>query len=123
VAAEQELAWVERTVSAQVQAAYDAANKLSAQATRLQESFLSRAEEARRITLTAYAEGAASLLQVLDATRALGDARVTYYRILFEQRQSLLDLAAAIGEDPALTPRSIGSHKSSITGETPEDGQ
>jgi cobalt-zinc-cadmium efflux system outer membrane protein len=123
VAAEQELAWGERTLSAQVQAAYDAANKLSAQAARLQESFLSRAEEARRITLTAYEEGAATLLQVLDATRALGDARVTYYRILFEQRQSLLDLAAAVGEDPALAPRSISSYKSSITGKSPKDGQ
>jgi len=38
---------------------------------------------------------------VLDVSRTLGDARVTYYRALFAQRQSLLDLAVASGEDPA----------------------
>lgn len=101
VAAEQELVWAERTISAQVQAAYAAVQKLSAQVAKLQGSFLARAEEGRRITLTAYEEGAASLLQVLDATRTLGDARITYYRVLFAHRQSLLDLAAAAGDEPA----------------------
>ncbi len=101
VAAEQELVWAERTISAQVQAAYAAVQKLSAQVAELHGSFLARAEEGRRITLTAYEEGDASLLQVLDATRTLGDARITYYRVLFAQRQSLLDLAAAAGEEPA----------------------
>lgn len=103
VAAEQELAWSERTITAQVRAAYESAARLSVQAGTLRESFLGRAEESRRITVAAYEEGAASLLQVLDATRTLGDARLTYYRVLFAQRQSLLDLAVAAGDEPAST--------------------
>lgn len=116
VAAEQELVWAERTISAQVQAAYDAAQKLSAQVAKLQESFLARAEEGRRIILTAYEEGAASLLQVLDATRTLGDARITYYRIVFAQRQSLLDLAAASGAEPASVLAPLTSYDDSTAG-------
>ena len=102
-AAEQELAWTERTIVAQVQAAHEATQRLSAQVGTLQGSFLSRAEESRRITLAAYEEGAASLLQVLDASRTLGDARLTYYRLLFAQRQSVLDLAVAAGDEPVST--------------------
>ena len=66
----------------------------------LQQSFLEGADEARRITLVAYEEGAASLLQVLDASRTLGEARVAYYRLLFAQRQSMLELSVLTGNDP-----------------------
>lgn len=96
-ATEQELAWAERQVSAEVEAAYEAVRLLTMQANRLRGSFLSRAEESRRIALAAYQEGAVSLLQVLDASRALADARLTYYRTVFAQRQSLLEFRAATG--------------------------
>lgn len=99
-AAEQELAWAERQAVADVEAAYEAARLLSEQAKLLRGSFLNRAEESRRIALAAYQEGAVSLLQVLDASRTLADARLTYYRTLFAQRQSLLELNAAVGADP-----------------------
>jgi cobalt-zinc-cadmium efflux system outer membrane protein len=62
-------------------------------------SFLGRAEEARRIALGAYREGAVPLLQVLDAARAWGDARTTYYRTLYAQHESVLALLAARGVD------------------------
>lgn len=106
-AAEQALVWDERQVSAEVEAAYEAVRLLTAQAIGLRGSFLARAEQSRGIALAAYQEGAVSLLQVLDASRTLADARLTYYRTVFAQRQSLLELRAATGapllNDPALT--------------------
>jgi outer membrane protein, heavy metal efflux system len=99
-AAEQELVWAERVIAAQVQGAYEGSRRLSMQLATLQQSFLEGADEARRITLVAYEEGAASLLQVLDASRTLGEARVTYYRLLFAQRQSMLELSVLTGNDP-----------------------
>jgi outer membrane protein, heavy metal efflux system len=101
VAAQQDLAWKERTVAAGVQAAYDAAQQLSSQVSRLQGTFLNRASEADQITLAAYQEGGASLLQVLDASRSLAEARLTYYRALFAERQSVFELALAAGHEPA----------------------
>lgn len=101
LAAEQELIWAERKITAQVHAMHQTAARLAGQVARLQDAFLARAEESRRIALVAYEEGAGSLLQVLDASRTLGDARLTYFRVLFAQRQSLLDLFVAAGDDPA----------------------
>lgn len=110
-ASEQELAWAERQAVAEVEAAYQSVQLLGEQMNRLRGSFLNRAEESRRIALAAYQEGAVSLLQVLDASRTLADARLTYYRTLFAQRQSRLELQAAIGAPdllssqlPVLTP-------------------
>ena len=99
--AEAELAWTERRVAADVQAAFSTARSLNAQVSRLGPTMLARAEESRRIALAAYQEGALSLLQVLDASRALADARQTWYRLLFAERESRLVLRAAIG-DPTL---------------------
>ena len=104
-ATEQELDWAERTISAEVQAAYQGAQRLASQVARLRDaSFMDRAEEARGITLSAYEEGAASLLQVLDASRTLGETRITYYRVLFTHKQTLLDLAVAAGGEPTMGP-------------------
>jgi cobalt-zinc-cadmium efflux system outer membrane protein len=100
LAAEQERSWAERVVSAEIQAAYDGAERLSAEVSRLQPSFLNRAEDVNRITIGAYQEGAATLLQVIDAARTLGDARLTYFRAVIAQRQSVFDLAMAAGEEP-----------------------
>lgn len=109
LAAELELAWAERQAAAEVEAAYEAVQLLTDQANRLRGSFLDRAEESRRIALAAYEEGAVSLLQVLDASRTLADARLTYYRTLFAQRQSLLELRAATGASLLDGPRPPGA--------------
>jgi cobalt-zinc-cadmium efflux system outer membrane protein len=61
--------------------------------------YLARADEARRIALAAYREGAVPLLQVIDAARAWGDARLTFYRLVFAQHQSVLTLVVAGGGD------------------------
>jgi cobalt-zinc-cadmium efflux system outer membrane protein len=98
--AEQELAWTDWTIAADLQGIYGAATRLSRQLGDLQTSFLARAEDVQRLTLGAYQEGGATLLQVLDATRTLADAHLTYARLLFAQRQSLFDLALATGARP-----------------------
>ncbi|MEO8563520.1 MAG: TolC family protein [bacterium] len=107
-AVERELAWTERRALAEVEGAYEAARVLSQQVQRLRNGFLARAEESRRIAVVAYREGAVPLLQVIDATRALADARVTYLRATFAQQDALLSLYGAAGLDPvaALTPTS-----------------
>ena len=100
LAAEQELVWVERQASAEIASAHEAARMLTTELGGLNREFLARAGEARRIAVAAYQEGAVPLLQVLDATRSLGDARLTYYRALFARQGSLLDLYAAAALDP-----------------------
>ncbi|MEO7966266.1 MAG: TolC family protein [Gemmatimonadaceae bacterium] len=100
LAAERELVWLERQSSAEIEAAYEAAQLLTTEFRVLDQQFLARAAEARRIAVAAYEEGAAPLLQVIDATRTLADARLTYYRALFAWQGSLLDLYAAAGLDP-----------------------
>lgn len=100
LAAQRELAWTERTIAANVQSAYESVARLTGKLGDLQQSFLARAEDVQRFTLGAYQEGGATLLQVLDATRLLADARLTYARTLFAQRQSLFELALATGAEP-----------------------
>jgi len=111
-AAEHELVWTERQAEAEVAAAYESARLLTDQARRLRGGFLERAEASRRIALAAYQEGAVSLLQALDASRTLADARVMYYRTLFTQRQSVLELKAAIGASPLDRLRSSTTSRS-----------
>jgi cobalt-zinc-cadmium efflux system outer membrane protein len=100
VAAERELAWSERVVAAEVTGAYEVARRLSARVADLQRTFLGRAEESSRITLAAYQEGAATLLQALDASRTLAAARLSYSRAVFAQRESLFELMIVAGYDP-----------------------
>lgn len=98
-AAEHDLAWKEQRAMAEIEGAYQATRLLTEQMDRLAGSFLGRAEESQRITIAAYQEGATGLLQVLDATRTLADVRLLYYRTVFSQRRSFLELATAAGVD------------------------
>ncbi|ODT03018.1 MAG: hypothetical protein ABS52_11310 [Gemmatimonadetes bacterium SCN 70-22] len=101
-AAELELAWRERQVTAEVAAAHQAARLMVERRTHLGDSVVARAEEARRIALAAYREGATSLLQVIDASRTLADLRSAYYQVLVAERESLLELELLSGAE--LTP-------------------
>jgi cobalt-zinc-cadmium efflux system outer membrane protein len=101
-----ELAAVTRTIRAELIGAETAAGLLTVQANELARgtaadtgSYLARADEARRIALGAYHEGALSLLQVLDVARAWGDARLTFYRTLYAQHESILAVLVARGAD------------------------
>jgi cobalt-zinc-cadmium efflux system outer membrane protein len=107
-----ELAAIERQVRAEVIAAGEAAQLLHDRVLALRGPrdsvttgqaqpvrYLARADEARRIALGAYREGAVPLLQVLDAARTWGEARVTWYRTLYAQHESVVSLLVAEGRD------------------------
>ena len=96
---------IARQVTADVSASYAAVQTLTEQLSLMRDSLLRRAEEARRIAEAAYREGATSLVQVLDAARALAEARQVYHRALFARQQSILELNAAIGRDEGTTSR------------------
>ncbi len=111
-----ELAALERSVRAELLGAYEAARRLTERAAPLtravdgRPAFLVRADEARRIALGAYREGAVPLLQVIDAARAWGEARLIFYRTLYAQHESVAQLLVARGDDlfsalPALGAR------------------
>lgn len=100
-AVEQELRWTERRAAAEVLGAYDAADILTTRVIALRVNFLARALESRRVALAAYREGAVPLLQILDATRTLADARLIYLRARFAQQDAILELYVAAGLDPA----------------------
>ena len=69
-------------------------------------SLLARADEARRIALGAYREGAVPLLQVIDAARAWGEARLTFYETAVR--------AARECRDAPRRPRRRSVHRTSL---------
>ena len=97
----------ERMAAADLSGAAEAARLLTESARHLSaggaDGFLARADEGRRIALGAYREGAVPLLHVLDAARAWGDARMTFYRTLYAQHLSVLTLLVAEGRDVVTT--------------------
>ena len=119
-AAAYDLAARERTARAELAGAYEAARLLAERASLLvratdgRSSFLARADEARRIALGAYREGAVPLLQVIDAARAWGETRLTFYETLYAQHESVATLLVARGDDlltelPRLAARGQGT--------------
>lgn len=100
VAAEQELAWATRTVSAELQTSFAAAERLRARAADVQHIVVERAESARAVALAAYREGATTILQVIDASRALAEARLSSARLLLAERESRFDVLIGSGSDP-----------------------
>ncbi len=102
-AARFDLANAERVASADLTGAEEGARLLTERSLRLQsggsDNFLARADEARRIALGAYREGAMPLLQVIDVARTWGEVRMTYYRTLYAQHESVLALIVARGGD------------------------
>jgi len=98
-----DLAAQERSATADLRGAYAAAVLLTDRASELSRrdsmGFLARAEESRRIALGAYREGAVPLFQVIDAARSWADARMTYYKTIATQHQSVLSLLVAEGLD------------------------
>lgn len=107
LAADAETRWLERTVTSDLEGAYEAATRLAAQVAALQPAFVQRAQESRDIAVGALREGAATLLQVIDATHALTDARLTYTRAQVTASQSLFELRVMAGYD-ATTAASQG---------------
>jgi cobalt-zinc-cadmium efflux system outer membrane protein len=104
-AAALELSAQERTARADLVGAYEAARLLTERVIVLVRTtdgrppFLARADEARRIALGAYREGGVSLLQVIDAARVWGEARLAFYETLYAQHESVAMLLVARGDD------------------------
>jgi cobalt-zinc-cadmium efflux system outer membrane protein len=123
LAAEAHLHWLERTVKGELEGAYEAASHLTARVAAVQPTALGRAEESQRIAVAAYQEGAASLLQVLDASRALTETRLTLLRLAAMANESLFELGVAAGYgatdaagltrgvSPAVSPKAPGGLK------------
>ena len=104
-----ELAAQERTARGELEGAAEAARILTDRATALARpgptGFLARGDEARRIALGTYREGAIPLFQVIDATRVWADARMTYYNTIISQQRSVLALLVAEGTDLLTAPQ------------------
>jgi len=103
-----DLATQERIGRAEIVGASESARLLTDRARVLAGSapgqgYLARADEARRIALGAYREGAVPLIQVIDAARAWGEAQLVYYQILYAQHESVVQLLVAEGVDIAST--------------------
>jgi cobalt-zinc-cadmium efflux system outer membrane protein len=103
-AAQLELVAEERTASGALIGATQAAQLLTERTVAIgardpagRVAYLARADEARRIALGAYREGAAPLFQVIDAARTWAEARVAYYGLVYAQQQSVLALLVAQG--------------------------
>jgi len=111
-----ELAAQERIGRAEIVGAAESARLLTERAGVLAgpargQGYLARADEARRIALGAYREGAVPLIQVIDAARAWGEAQLVYYQILYAQHESVVQLLVAEGVDiaSALSALTIGA--------------
>ena len=103
-----ELAAQERIGRAEIVGAAEAARLLTDRASALtggpqNKGYLARADEARRIALGAYREGAVPLIQVIDAARAWSEAQNVYYQILYAQHESVAQLLVAEGMDIGAT--------------------
>ena len=104
----QELRWTEGRARGELAGAFESARVLEERVRALDSGFVARAESSRRVALAAYREGAVPLLQVLDATRILSEARLTYLRTRFAEQDAVLALYVAAGQDPSDALSSLG---------------
>jgi cobalt-zinc-cadmium efflux system outer membrane protein len=84
-----------------------AANSVANSRTRVENidrDYLRNAREARDIVLASYRAGAATLIDYLDAQRALREAQRAHDRALFDYHLSVFALEAASGNPPAVLP-------------------
>jgi len=84
---------------AEVETAYRAYETAREQVKAYEAGLLGQADESRDISLTAYREGAAELILLLDAQRTRSEVRTNYYRALFDYRASIFQLELATGVD------------------------
>jgi cobalt-zinc-cadmium efflux system outer membrane protein len=70
----------------------------------IEREYLKNAREARDIVLASYQAGAATLIDYLDAQRALREAHRAKNRALFDYRVNLFELEAALGIAPSVLP-------------------
>ena len=95
------LAAVETRVSLDVQEALNAVDVSRRRVSYVEGEYLKNAREARDIVLASYRSGAATLIDYLDAQRALREALRTQNRARFDYRISLFQYEAAVGDTRA----------------------
>ena len=93
---------VETQVSLDVQEALNAVDVSRRRLSYVEGEYLKNAREARDIVLASYRSGGATLIDYLDAQRALREALRTQNRVRFDYRISLFQYEAAVGA-PAVT--------------------
>ncbi len=98
------LADVQTRVSLDVQQALNAVDVSRRRVVYVEGEYLKSAREARDIVLASYRSGAATLIDYLDAERALREALRTQNRARFDYRISMFQYEAAVGS-PAAAPR------------------
>ncbi len=81
----------------EVQLARNAVESSRARVSFISSEYVKNAREARDIVLEAYRAGAATLIDYLDAQRALRDAQRAEHRALFDYCVSVFELDAALG--------------------------
>jgi cobalt-zinc-cadmium efflux system outer membrane protein len=91
------LAAAELRVSLDVQEALNALDVSRRRLTYVEGEYLKNAREARDIVLASYRSGATTLIDYLDAQRALREALRTQNRARFDYRISLFQYEAAVG--------------------------
>jgi cobalt-zinc-cadmium efflux system outer membrane protein len=96
-----QLAAVETQVSLEVQEALNTVDVTRRRISYVEGEYLKSAREARDIVLASYGSGAATLIDYLDAQRALREALRTQNRARFDYRISLFQYEAAIGTPAA----------------------
>lgn len=109
----QELLGTERRIRADVIAAQASVDALTASAVQISAptaagapALLQKADDARRIALGAYREGAVPLVHLLDAARAWGEAHIAFAQLIAAQRDSVFALLESLGIDLTSTPLS-----------------
>jgi cobalt-zinc-cadmium efflux system outer membrane protein len=96
-----QLAAVETQISLEVQEALNAVDVTRRRISYVEGEYLKSAREARDIVLASYRSGAATLIDYLDAERALREALRTQNRARFDYRISLFQYEAALGTPAA----------------------
>ncbi|HEX4999020.1 MAG TPA: TolC family protein [Terriglobia bacterium] len=101
-AAERSVAEGEREVAlnhvvVEVESAFRSYEASSDQVTMFRDQLLLQADDAQKIALAAYEEGATGLLPVLEAQQTRTEIQQEYFQKLFEYQASLLDLELAVG--------------------------
>jgi cobalt-zinc-cadmium efflux system outer membrane protein len=95
------LAAVETRVSLDVQQALNTVDVARRRVGYVEGDYLKNAREARDIVLASYRSGAATLIDYMDAQRALREALRTQNRARFDYRMSVFQYEAAVGTPPA----------------------
>jgi cobalt-zinc-cadmium efflux system outer membrane protein len=88
----------------EVQLARNAVESSRARAAGIASEYVKNAREARDIVLAAYRAGAATLIDYLDAQRALRDAQRAEHRTRFDYRVSVFEFEAAVGTAQSRRP-------------------